>query len=185
MYGISRTSKHIGPRYVIAGDPGQKNFGLAIYKRRHKKYRLLGTCQLDNPVRDLKPPQYTDLAKAFLDEWDAIFTLSGSKLFILERFMARGINSSNSEFVNVMIGLLTCRVLASKGDIQLITAAIWKNQYHRCRTSRHTLQELYKEVSVSNHRVDAALIGQYTINKFDGFKGSRSWITRLEVDYAL
>ena len=170
-------------QYVIGADPGPKNFGVAVYRKsaKNRAWKLLGTDKLHYPITKLTTPKYQKQARRFRREWNKHLAEYPSThgTIILERFMSRLHRNNASETVNVMLGILTNITQIHHWDIILITPATWKNQYHR-KFGENTIKELYQKVAVSNHEVDAALIGRYQIDRFAQFKLTKRWLKALE-----
>lgn len=169
-------------RFIIAGDPGPKNFGVAVYQLRSSgsSWELLGTQQLQHPVNLLVGDKYHSQTKRFLREWESYLDEPKAKgQFVLERFQSRLHRNNASELVNIMLGLLTGVARGKHWSVNLIIAATWKGQLRRSFDEDY-LNEVYKAAGVSKHRVDAALIGRYQIDKFASFRPTRRWYRALE-----
>lgn len=89
-----------------------------------------------------------------IDNWVQEFQPSA---MIIERYQARGLRGNTGELISVMIGALAWNY---RMPMRLITAAIWKNEFHRTNGKGH-LDELYKTCKTTPHQLDAVLIGCY------------------------
>ena len=169
-------------RFIIAGDPGPKNFGVAVYQLRSsgRSWELLGTRQLEHTLTKLTADEYQKQIKRFIREWADYLDEPNAKCqLVFERFQSRIHRNNASELVNIMLGILTSMARAKRWPVNLIIAATWKGQLRRDFDEEY-LNEVYKAAGVSKHRVDAALIGQYQIDKFAGFPPSGRWYRALE-----
>ena len=90
---------------------------------------------------------------------------------IAERFQTRGNGGPLIEMVSCMLGLLAGTY--PKLPIKFTIASAWKNKVQR--RFNVDLKEVYKEIAVAPHQLDAALIAIYGLEAGTG----------IEIDYSL
>jgi hypothetical protein len=160
-------------------DPGDSNHGFGIISvdpSKQFKVKILEcgmlTCQINNLTdRPAKPPKskrrkrievkdydpFPTQFRLYHSEWDDIIKHYTVKRVTSERFQARGLRGKSIECVSIMNGVI-CTVADLHNSIyEIITAATWKNQVNRYIT----LVELYKEVKLPPHVIDAVFIAIY------------------------
>ena len=145
---------------ILSLDPGFSNFGIACSAVTNNRFELRANAVLNNPMREMKG----DLQKSrirFVKEIDYWIQSFNCKMIIAERFQARGIRGNSGELVSMMMGILFQKY--RKLDIRFITAATWKNDFHR--TQDYCLKDLYKVCGTTPHQLDATLIGVYGLQQ--------------------
>ncbi len=150
---------------ILSLDPGSSNFGISCSALIDGQPVLKANGLLQNPIKQLK----SDLAgqrKRFLQEIDYWITSFGCKAIVAERYQARGIRGNSGELISLMMGIILQRY--RKLDVQLITAAQWKNDWHR--QYDFNLKDVYKACRTTPHQLDATLIGLYGLQQLEGRK---------------
>ena len=138
---------------VLGLDPGSRNFGISLVGLSNEnKPVVFANSVLMNPVNDLV--NFGKGSEKFLDEiksWISMHTPSG---IVGERFQTRGNMGPLIEQVSVMLGLIRGRY--SKIPLKLTVASAWKNKIRR--RFGVDLKEVYPEIAVQPHQLDATLI---------------------------
>lgn len=142
---------------VLGLDPGKVNFGYSIILLRDRAIKLLDKGVLKNTITDLKDNLYNRTC-VFDTEIIDLVAVHGVTHIIGERFVSRGLLGSLSEYVNIMLGICSCR---AKTDFQLLVPATWKNRFNKV----YDLDKLYSELRVTKHEIDATLIALYYIDQ--------------------
>lgn len=150
------------PKKIILGcDPGSRNYGIALVGLEGNKPKVYANAVMMQPVNTLLTFNATLSAyEAEIERWIA----QGVDGIVAERFQTRGNGGPLIEQVSVMIGTLR----QYKKPIKAIVASQWKNEFKR-RFDRD-LKELYDDVAVQPHQLDAALIGIYGLEQGLGVK---------------
>ncbi len=142
---------------LLALDPGSRNMGIScVAVNTEGRVKVIANSIVTNPVNDLT--QFGPRRDAFLSEIDRWIDQFQPNGIIAERFQTRGIGGPLIEQVSVMLGLLSGRYHTL--PVKLITAATWKNAFHR-RFEHATLDELYRESLTTPHQLDSCFIGLY------------------------
>ena len=143
---------------ILSFDPGTKNFAYSIIK--NGKCKEIGF--LNPTVNDLKNELFMLLVRKFLRQIKRLVQKHKPDFVIAERYMVRGrFNGAQAECVNVMLGLIAFICQKLRIHFQLITAAVWKNQFHR-DIGPKSLVTHYKMVKkMPPHVMDATFIGLY------------------------
>jgi len=147
-------------KLVLAADPGSRNFGIALVGLERDKVKVYANSVLMRPVDNLV--SFTNTSSHFLQEirqWMAF----GPDGVVAERFQTRGGASMGPliECVSSMLGLIRGRY--PKTPIKLTIASAWKNRVQR--RFGVDLREVYTEIAVQPHQLDAALIGVYGLEE--------------------
>jgi hypothetical protein len=167
-------------KVLLTFDPGSVNMGIAatMLDLEKRKARVLANAVMENPIKGLVH-DIQGTRQRFVKEVDAWVERFKPHGMVMERFQSRGLRGNTAEEVSIMIGIMLERY-GSRLPFKIITAATWKNDFHRKWNDGKTsgevdLKELYKEVCVPPHQLDATLIGLY------GLKIG----TRVDFDYDL
>ncbi len=142
---------------VLALDPGSRNMGISLVGVHKGRVTLGANSLMTNPMTSLVNNLNTSL-NTYLAEIDRWVKMYDPQCIILERFQSRGGMGPLIELVSGMI-MAVCteyRHLPCK----VITAATWKNQFHRTFTD-YELNAVYPECLTTPHQLDATLIGIY------------------------
>jgi hypothetical protein len=145
-------------KLVLAADPGSRNFGIALVGLERDKVKVYANSVLMRPVDNLVA--FTDTSTLFLKEiqqWMAF----GPDGVVAERFQTRGNGGPLIEMVSSMLGLIRGRY--PKTPIKLTIASAWKNRVQR--RFGVDLREVYTEIAVQPHQLDAALIGVFGLEE--------------------
>lgn len=154
-YTLPNGDKFKSTKYVLGLDPGSKNFGIALVGLRDGKPRVYANSVLVNPVNDLiNFPKTSDAFLAEIARWMAIVPVSG---IVGERFQTRGNGGPLIEQVSAMLGLIRGRY--PNIPIKLTVASAWKNKIRRRFDT--DLRDIYPDVDVQPHQLDATLIGVF------------------------
>jgi Holliday junction resolvasome RuvABC endonuclease subunit len=167
---------------LLALDPGSRNMGISCVGVTKKgKVRVLANSILTNPfttmVGDIKEQKQLFLGE--IDSWVKLYKPNG---IIMERFQSRGGMGPLIELVTLMLGIL---VGTYNLPIKMITAATWKNAWHR--KNEEELNDMYKECLTTPHQLDSILIGCYGLHVATGMPtiGSAKGIMRQAADTSL
>lgn len=159
----------MGIKTVIGMDPGTHNFAFTVIQYKDGKRRLIDAGMIQNTILNLTHPLYRREQRLFLEEIDALLNKYRPDLVIMERFQNRGRTGKTIECVNVMIGLISIKMLEKR--FLLVVASQWKNQFNR--QSPIPLKVLYsvikKATGCPNHVVDAFLINMYGNSKISTY----------------
>lgn len=165
-------------RTLLAHDPGSKNYAYAVVQGsllpttirfQIHQYGLIKTT-----IHDLTGSAASELHDTYLS---TIRLLSkGVGGFVAERFQPRGVsNQTTIECVNLMLG--SCFNEFEGKPRMLFTASQWKNALRR---NGIDLDAVYadqmkdeKAYRLTNHEIDACLIGVYGLNKM--FRGHKNF----------
>lgn len=139
-------------KLVLGCDPGTRNFGIALVGVSKGKPLVLANSMLMSPMDNMMT--YNESREKFLVEFDRWVEV-GAKAIIAERFQTRGLLGPLVETVSAMIGALGEYRL----PVKAIIASQWKTAFKRRFGT--DLKELYDQVNVQPHQLDAALIGIY------------------------
>ena len=147
-------------KLVLSADPGSRNFGIALVGLENNQVKVYANSVMMQPVDDLVA--FTDTSTKFMAEirqWMA-FSPDG---VVAERFQTRGGASMGPliEMVSAMLGLIRGRY--PKIPIKLTIASAWKNRVQR--RFGVDLREVYTEIAVQPHQLDAALIGVFGLEE--------------------
>jgi len=155
---------------VLGLDPGSRNFGISLVGlSKENRPVVFANSVLMHPVNDLV--NFGKGSEEFLNEirsWTDMHTPSG---IVGERFQTRGNMGPLIEQVSAMLGLIRGRY--SKIPLKLTVASAWKNKIRR--RFGVDLKELYPEIAVQPHQLDATLIAIF---------GLESGLNR-DLDYSL
>ena len=155
---------------VLSCDPGKTNFAFCLSEHeldgtRHK-VRIIRSGILENTeslIRDLNSNKLPDIP--LYREVSELVSERHLDLFVAERFMSRGIKTGNTaEIISLAIMMLVSLIqrVYPDCDCALVTAAQWKKSFNGAvKPTNGGLDKLYKLARVSNHQLDAALIGLY------------------------
>ena len=158
---------------VLSADPGAKNFAISVNDHKINGSgimvsKVLNTYIMENPIKKVTPQAGRD-ASMFLSEFSELCERFGPfDLFIAERYMARGVMVGGTiEVVGFMLGLTThyMRMHMPECDIDLVSAAAWKNSYNSVYKDKKALAQAYKLCAATPHEMDAAFIGLYGASK--------------------
>jgi hypothetical protein len=141
---------------VLAFDPGSRNMGISCVATAKGRVKVVANSIVTNPVNDLTV--FGSRRDLFLEEMDRWITEFQPRGIVAERFQTRGIGGPLIEQVSSMLGLLAGRYHTL--PVKLITAATWKNAFHR-RFDTVTLDDLYRESLTTPHQLDSCFIGIY------------------------
>lgn len=145
-------------KLVLSADPGSRNFGIALVGLENNQVKVYANSVMMQPVDDLVA--FTDTSTKFMAEirqWMA-FSPDG---VVAERFQTRGNGGPLIELVSSMLGLIRGRY--PKIPIKLTIASAWKNRVQR--RFGVDLREVYTEIAVQPHQLDAALIGVFGLEE--------------------
>lgn len=160
---------------MLGMDPGYRNYGVAAVElnKRSGRVTVLRNAKLVHPL-DSFTDSYVKKSRAYLREvrtWVQTYKVNA---FIAERFQTRGTKTISVELVSVMLGMMTVQFGALPH--KYITASTWKNDVNRKLKAENTdLKQLYKEVEVEAHQLDAVLMAIYGLEKATGIEVKYEW----------
>ncbi|BAG41664.1 RuvC_resolvase like protein [Ralstonia phage phiRSL1] len=143
---------------VLSFDPGSRNFGISCVATKNGKVRVMANSIVTNPIFDLT--RFEVQKKTFLAEIGQWVELYKPQALIAERFQTRGIGGPLIEIVTTMNALVSAHFGL---NTLLIVASQWKLAYQR--RFDFALDDLYRQVLVPPHQLDASLIGVYGLEK--------------------
>jgi len=159
---------------VLSGDPGTRNFALAVQEAKvvegRLKIRIIGTAMIPDThtLTDLKE-ETQDQLKRFRRIMIGLRKEYEPDFVLMERFQSRGMGGATIEHVNMMLGVAMLSFRGASCDI--LTAAMWKNRTHKF----FDLKAAYRGygltskakayTGIAEHELDAALIGLYQLHK--------------------
>jgi hypothetical protein len=141
---------------ILSLDPGSRNFGISVVGVKDGVIDVVANSMFTNPITSLVDRHKTQ-RQVFLDELDLWLNLYKPNAVIAERFQSRGGMGPLIELVSTMNAIIGMRALDL--PCKFITAATWKNQWHRRFTT--PLDYMYKVCRTAPHPLDATLIGCY------------------------
>lgn len=146
------------PDKIILGcDPGSRNFGIALVGVKRGKPKIYANAVMSRPLNSLLNfNEQRETYKAEIKEWLGAGDVNA---IVAERFQTRGNGGPLIELVSFMLGILDRYDLPMK----MIVASQWKNEFKR--RFDEDLKDLYDEVLVQPHQLDAALIGIYGLEQ--------------------
>lgn len=145
---------------VLCLDPGSRNMGISCVGITKKgKAVVLANSILMNPITSLVE-NLQGQKQAFTDELDQWMLLFRPNGIIIERFQSRGGMGPLIEIISLMLGIILQRY---KRPVKFITAATWKNAFHR-RFDPLELDDMYKVCRTPPHQLDATFIGCYGLD---------------------
>lgn len=154
MYELPKIKKK---GHVILGlDPGSVNMGIAATDFTEAGPRVIANALMHNPIRGLTK-DLQNKSTLFLNEVQLWVEEYEVDTIVIERFQTRNLNGVLIEEVAMMIGMLLERF--SHLQVMLITAASWKNAFHRQYSYR--LDDIYKVCKTPDHLLDATLMTLY------------------------
>ena len=177
--------------YVISADPGVVNYAVAIYKRRKSgRFRCLTGFHTEFAMDSLKPSDFKTQAILFEESWIGLLEYYTKPdintrekcLIVIERFQNRGVKASAAELVTTMNTLVYSVACSFGYDFRLYTAAQWKNRFKQ-KFGKSALELTYAKadsLGITDHVIDASLLGRYAIDKFDKFKITTKFYERLK-----
>lgn len=148
-------------KLILAMDPGSRNFGIALVGLEKGKPKVYANSVMMRPVNDLVAFSLT--RRNFLIEI-AGWMKSAPHGIVAERFQTRGNGGPLIEQVSAMLGLLGGAY--PELPIKLIIASSWKMSMQR--RFDIDLKEVYPEIGVQPHQLDASLIGVYGLEQGTG-----------------
>jgi len=158
-------------RNIIIGlDPGTNNFGFSVMKFVRGRPVILETGLLTNTVNYLTNDVFLQLARKFCRVVKYLIEKWGPFRIIVERFINRGrFFAALVEKISIMIGMIERICRRYKVHLLLVTAAAWKNQFHRTVPSE--LKLIYKQFKpLPPHCIDSALLSMYGYTKIDTYR---------------
>jgi hypothetical protein len=150
-----KPKKWVADKFVLGMDPGSRNFGISLVGIHKGKIKVFANSVLMHPVDTLV--EFGQAKEKFLAEiatWMALVPVNG---MVAERFQTRGNGGPLIEQVSVMLGLLAGTY--PQIPIKLTIASAWKNKFNKRFDC--DLKEIYPEVAVQPHQLDATLIGVF------------------------
>ena len=183
---------------ILSLDMGSKNLAFGVLA--NQKLEALGF--IENTVHNLIDPYFLPNLKAFGKEFESLLQKYKPDVVLMERFQNRGMFKGNSsEYLNIMIGIISAICLRKKLYVYLTTASQWKLQFSRqfpqwasvilvkrkgktVEKKLTPLDNLYEELKpFPNHMIDAHLQGFYLANLWDTNQ-YRTWKKKPLVQYA-
>lgn len=148
-------------KLVLGCDPGSKNYGIALVGLVKDKPKVYANAVMMRPIETLIT--YNESVSAYKEELEH-WLAPGVNGIIAERFQTRGNGGPLIELVSVMIGVMD----RYDKPIKAIVASQWKNDFKR--RFGLDLKDLYDDVMVQPHQLDASLIGIYGLEQGLGIK---------------
>jgi hypothetical protein len=145
-------------KLVLGADPGSKNFGIALVGLVKGRVKVYANSVLMQPVDDLKI--FNQKSSAFIHELDTWMQFAPDGI-VAERFQTRGNSGPLIEYVSSMLGLI--KGIYWDTPIKLTIASAWKNRVQR--RFGIDLKEIYPQIGVQPHQLDAALIGVFGLEE--------------------
>lgn len=155
--------------YTFSMDMGIKNTALVVLDKKHKiVHQEMIPVNIDTMVY----PENRIKSQMFIEYFNDLFEKFLPKGVICERFQNRGFRGGQSivECVSFMLGILGYMCTTFKSDLNLVTAATWKNEVNR----HFNLEKIYEECKKEGlplHKIDSLLMNLYYNNyNFEGIK---------------
>ena len=131
--------------------------GIALIGLKEDRLGVIANSVLTNPINDLV--RVNASRTAFVGEVDRWVDMYQPDAIIAERFQTRGGGASmgkSIECISAMLGLLLERY---ELPVKLVVASQWKNKFQK--RFGVDLKDIYKQIRVAPHALDACLIGCY------------------------
>jgi Holliday junction resolvasome RuvABC endonuclease subunit len=150
---------------VLAMDMGSKNTSMVIMSVCNNKIKIRSAKMVPNTINDLNKNllEQTNKFKSILKENIKKYNPNS---VICERYMAR-FKGSESEKVNIMLGIIISVCEDNNIPIELKGAAAWKNVFTKKFHSKTKLEKLYKTSRQHIHLIDAMLMAMFKLNVLD------------------
>jgi hypothetical protein len=152
-YELPTGLKLVADKFVLGLDPGSKNMGISLVGVHNGKVKVFANSVMMHPVNNLV--NFSRSSDAFLWEIFQWVDMQKPDGIIAERFQTRGHGGSLIEMVSSMLGLI--RGALPNTPIKLTIASAWKNKFNR--RFECDLKDIYPDVLVQPHQLDATLIG--------------------------
>lgn len=162
-------------RIALTIDPGSVNSGIAITRLDKETGYVRPVCStvLNFPIKGLTT-NLMEIQEQYTEELCSWFTYWKPNIFLCERFQPRGLMGTLVEEVGISIGVALTLARTYKVPRKIVTAGVWKNEFHRRHNNRQLkgdvdLKELYAELhrewKVPAHQLDATLMGFYAFEQ--------------------
>lgn len=168
-YSLPDPTKWKADKFMLGHDPGSRNYGIALVGLVDDKVKVYANSVLTRPIDNLV--SFNASRVAYLKEIAEWVRLKKPDGMIAERFQTRGNGGPLIEMVSSMLGLLGGTY--PKIPMKLTIASAWKNKVQK--RFDVDLREIYKEIAVAPHQLDAALIAIYGLEAGTG----------IQIDYSL
>jgi hypothetical protein len=150
-----------GTRCIVGFDPGSRNMGVAcVAVNEEMQVKVVANSIITNPVNDLVA--FTSSSEKFMAEVDRWTSCYSPHALIAERFQTRGNSGPLIEYCSAMLALI--RGINRTIPFKAITAATWKNAWHR-RFEPLQLDDMYKLTLTTPHQLDAIFIGIFGLEQ--------------------
>jgi hypothetical protein len=148
---------------ILSLDMGSKNlaYGLTVSKK------LIELGFITNTIQTLIDPAFLPCLISFELEFKTLLNKHKPNVVLLERFQNRGrFNGNSSEYLNIMIGIISSICLQNKIYIYLISASQWKNRWTKQNPQ-------YAKTIMVNKRVKGKLVpAEKILRPLEGFYDS-------------
>lgn len=152
---------------VLGLDPGTNSFAYCVMRvtaatPASVRFKVVQHGMLHSTMRSLtSPSELREQRLSYQACLDQIMAAHAITHVIGERYMLRrGQGGSAIESINMMLGILLMRNVATK----LIPAAQWKNQVARCGIALDALYSEGKPSRLTPHQIDATHIAAFGFN---------------------
>jgi hypothetical protein len=145
-------------KLVLGADPGSKNFGIALVGLVRGKIKIYANSVMMRPVDDLKI--FNKTSDDFISEFDTWMKYKPNGI-VAERFQTRGNGGPLIEQVSSMLGLI--KGVYRSTPLKLTIASAWKNRVQR--RFGIDLKEVYPEIGIQPHQLDASLIAVFGLEE--------------------
>jgi hypothetical protein len=145
-------------KLILGMDPGSRNHGIALVGVRNGKVKVWANSVMTHPLDTLV--DFNQAKETYLQEI-ADWMKYQPNAMVAERFQTRGNGGPLIELVSCMLGLIAGTY--PDKPFKLTIASAWKNKLQK--RFDVDLKEIYKEIAVQPHQLDAALIGIYGLEQ--------------------
>jgi hypothetical protein len=145
-------------KLILGADPGSKNFGIALVGLVRGKVKIYANSVMMRPVDDLKI--FNRTSDDFISEFDTWMKYKPNGI-VAERFQTRGNGGPLIEQVSSMLGLI--KGVYRSTPLKLTIASAWKNRVQR--RFGIDLKEVYPEIGIQPHQLDASLIAVFGLEE--------------------
>lgn len=163
---------------ILAHDPGTRNYGFSIVRgslaARRLRFRILQYGLVQTTIDDLKGNALQEKGEVYLTAMRGLQEQFSPGAVIAERYQPRGVSGQTTiECVNIMLGSMF--TVFHPVPFKVLPASEWKNALRRTGVDLDAVyQDQMKDIKahrLTNHEIDACLIGVFGLNRLARFKG--------------
>lgn len=127
------------------------------------------------PIKDQMIPNFSTQLAMFEKDWRSQIKKFQPTTWAVERFQSRGLRGKTVEAICIMNGVLAAMSRRNSILFNMITAAQWKNRVN----AYGSLEEIYSQVTLPPHIVDACFISTYQALKYYNLDWDKQIVVRM------